>query len=163
MIELNITAFLDMMSTILFFLLLSVSFVNMTSLTLPPAAKSLLKNPFAAAPLSPKIYLFSLDDQSLRLVVSWKGAEPGEFKEDIARVASDKVNENLIILSTKLVSALLQKYPAEKSVQLSLASDVNYQELVSVMDGIRAKISEIVLLSYEESHAKAREQVKGGI
>ena len=161
MIELNITSLLDMMSTILFFLLLSVSFMGMTSLTLPPSAKKTVKNPFAEKPLAPKVFAFPVTGGYLRIILAWQGKEPGEIVRDVPRVSSDQINNSLVTLMTKTVNQFLTKFPNESSIQMSLATDVNYQEMISIMDGIRAKISDIVLLSYEESRKKAQEKTRG--
>ncbi|MBK7961141.1 MAG: hypothetical protein IPK04_07975 [Bdellovibrionales bacterium] len=51
---------------------------------------------------------------------------------------------------SELVFSFKEKFPAEKTMQLVLSPDLNYQEMISVMDGIRLHIEDIVLNSYKE-------------
>ena len=139
---LNIVPILDMLTTIIFFLLISTSFIEYTKLTLPPAKMVISTKLAGTKPVLPKLLVTAIGkDYSLRLV--WQGSEPGS---DQAEARQSTVASQL----QTLIEKFALKYPAEKTLQVSLDRGVNYQVLISVMDGARALMPDVVLLSYQE-------------
>jgi len=150
--ELNIVPILDMLTTVIFFLLLSTSFIEFNKLTVPPSRVSTITDPIAPPPMQPKMILVRKGD-GRRLLMTWAGKTPGERSEIIG---PDIVGAALVELSKKVITDFSEKYPGEKSLQLGLGSDVAYQDLVAVMDGAREHMPDIVLISYQEAEARAR-------
>ena len=144
--DLNIVPILDMFTVIIFFLLLSASFVQFTKLTVPPSGTVTTTDASRALPKTPKLYVGPAGAGQLRLVLQWAGAEPGELKA----TASE---ETLLTESKKIVDAFLEKNPGESTLQVGLSSRVPYQSLIRVMDGARERMPDIVLLSHRETEA----------
>jgi len=55
--DLNIVPILDMLTTVIFFLLMSTTFMEYTKLTLPPAASVVATGKNATQPMNPKLLL----------------------------------------------------------------------------------------------------------
>ena len=60
--DLNIVPILDMLTTVIFFLLMSTSFIEYTKLTLPPASTISSANSSAVPPVAPKMTVKNLND-----------------------------------------------------------------------------------------------------
>lgn len=135
-----------MFTTVIFFLILSTSFFGFTKLTLPPSKVSVNTDPLTPPPLSTK-FVIGPDQGDFRLRLSWVGAEPGER---IKTVSAEEIEKTSAALAAEFVG----RYPREKTVQLGLASGVNYQALVRAMDGLREKLPDIVLISPEEAEVR---------
>jgi biopolymer transport protein ExbD len=153
--ELNIVPILDMLVTVIFFLLLSTSFIEFTKLTVPPSRVSTITEPLAPPPIAPKMLLVKRGE-SLRMILTWTGKAPGEVNEIYKAEAPEKHNSGLQELSKRVLTDFTTKFPTEKTLQLGLGSNVAYQDLVSVMDGARDLLPDIVLISYNEAEARAR-------
>ncbi len=147
--EPDLVPILDGLTCVIFFLLLSISFVGLTKLTLPPSASSVVSATSEKLPLSPIIKVIHEKD-SLLVKLEWTGDSPQvlQFKE--TRDLSKKIHRDLIEKVSGLVGEFKQKFPDEKTMQLVLSPDLNYQEMIAVMDGIRPHIEDIVLNSYKE-------------
>jgi len=50
----------------------------------------------------------------------------------------------------ELLKKFSDKYPSEKTLQISLEKGVKYQVLISVMDATRDLVPDVVLMSYHE-------------
>ncbi|MCB0369183.1 MAG: hypothetical protein KDD45_06925, partial [Bdellovibrionales bacterium] len=80
---------------------------------------------------------------------------PGNLKKTLARDQAERYSKDLETIVTGMLDEFAMKYPEEKSIQLGLVDRGTYQELVTVMDGIRKKIQDIVLISPDEvNHIK---------
>ena len=145
--DLNIVPILDMFTVIIFFLLLSASFVQFTKLTVPPSATVTTTDAGKVLPKTPKLFVGATASGKLRLVLQWTGEQPGELK-------ATANEEELRAESKKIVDTFLEKNPGESTLQIGLSSRVPYQSLIRVMDGARERMPDIVLLSHRETEAR---------
>ena len=53
-------------------------------------------------------------------------------------------------MAHSIVKEFKVHFPEEKSIQMIFSGTATYQELISVMDGVRVEIQDIVLLSPED-------------
>ena len=173
--ELNIVPILDMMTTVIFFLLLSTSFIEFTKITVPPSSVSTITDPVTPPPLAPRIVVMKKAG-GYRIQLSWSGMKSGALTDTYKPEGNENFDTDAITLlkkTEKLVSTFRTTYPSEKNFQLGLSSQVPYQFLVAVMDGAQmgfspppakdapAKVDpiNIVLVSYAEVDS---ETVKSG-
>lgn len=153
--ELNLVPVIDMFTTVLFFLILSTSFFAYTKLTVPPAQVDTITKPLPKPPLSPRLLLgSSKGGATVRLVLTWEGSEPGETEETVESQDSKTAPEAIRKKANSMLETFLKKNPDEKSIRLSMTPNTSYQYLISVMDGVRDRIADVVLTSYEEADAK---------
>ncbi len=145
--ELQIVPVIDMFTTVIFFLLMSTSFIALTKLSVPPTKVEAVSAESPVEPLAPKLIVSQKNSESAELKLSWRGKEPGEFTETVQFNETEltKLQE----VSFKIVERFALKFPSESSVRLGFGSDVPYQWVVSAMDGVRQKITNIVLVSYD--------------
>ncbi|NDD91956.1 hypothetical protein EBZ37_07720 [bacterium] len=144
--ELNLVPVIDMFTTVIFFLILSTSFYGFTKLTLPPSKVSVNTDPLTPPPLSTKL-LIGKNDGGFRLALSWVGSSPGQL-EEVATVAN--IEDRVRGLAEKFTSS----HPSEKTIQLGMTAEVDYQSLIRAMDGVREKLPDIVLISPAEASVR---------
>lgn len=145
--ELNVVPILDMLMSVIFFLLLSTTLIGYTKLEIPPAKIS-EESQLQAVPLSPKLMVRDKGDH-YELQLKWQGERPSTLVEKVDRVPGDtNLEKNIRESSEKLASEFLDLYPQEKTIQVGLAEMVNYQVLISVMDGLKTRMQDVVLFSY---------------
>lgn len=149
--DLNVVPVIDMFTTIIFFLLLSTSFIALTKLTVPPAQVSTVDNPLTSPPLAPKLTATRTPAGGITITLSWMGGHPGQIKEELPPQNSQSISSQTLKTSKDLAFSFKQKFPDEKSLRVGMAEDLSYQILISVMDGVREVIPEIVLISYSEA------------
>jgi biopolymer transport protein ExbD len=160
--DLNLVPVIDMFTTVVFFLLLSTSLMAFTKLTLPPAQVDVISQPQPIPPLAPKIAVGTMgSNQVLKFILSWEGKEPGEDSDTLSVATPEEAPEQIRKKVEALVKKFADKYPAEKSIRLSLTPNVPYQYLISAMDGVRDRIQDVVLTSYEEASAKLNSASSG--
>jgi biopolymer transport protein ExbD len=147
--EPDLVPILDGLTCVIFFLLLSISFIGLTKLTLPPSANTVVAASVDQTPVSPKLKVRH-DKANLLVELEWTGSRPESSKLSVPRDLSKRIHRELIQQVSALVNTFKEKYPQEKTMQLVLSPDLNYQEMISVMDGIRIHIEDIVLNSYKE-------------
>lgn len=152
----NIVPILDMLTTVIFFLLMSTSFIEYTKLTLPPASTvSAPPNPGKnVPPLAPKA-LLTKRGEAYRIVLSWGGEQPGQSEAGAADEAT------ILGGMKRLAQGFAERYPNEKTLQVSLGRDVRYQSLISMMDGAKDFLPDIVLVSYHT--AESESTAAGGV
>jgi len=146
--ELNIVPVLDMLTTIIFFLLLSTSFMEFNKLTVPPAQVSTITDPVAPPPLQPRLAVTRVG-ASYQVLLTWAGPVPGSVKQ--ADVASAQA---LFTVLSKVVKEFKVRFPSESTLQMGLGRDVPFEDLIWAMDAVRESISDIVLYSPEEAEAE---------
>lgn len=135
-VELNITAFLNLMVILVPFLLITAVFSRMTvlELNLPALDAKAKENPN----LEIKLQLQAVISQDLLVI---RDANLGEFRrialtangeriEDFQRKVWKPLSEILIELKTR--------FPEEQSIALLLERDVSYKMMIEVMDHVRA-------------------------
>ncbi len=149
--EPDLVPILDGLTAVIFFMLLSLSFIGITKLTIPPSSTSIaaVSN---EVPISGRV-IAQLQGDQISVKMEWIGNKPGAFSETAPRLGPEKKNLSLIDAVEKLAIRFKEKFPAEKTIQIALASQLNYQELISVMDGLRKNklYEDLVLSSYTEA------------
>jgi biopolymer transport protein ExbD len=152
--DLNIVPILDMLTTIIFFLLLSTGFTQYTKLTVPPSAISKVspsKN--TPPPLTPKLLLVSTRGGSNEVILTWEGTQPGKSKRELQTSKENEVLRSAEIKSAgeALTSEWVKNHPDEKTLMVGVSGSLPYQDIVSLMDGARTHLSDLVLISPAEA------------
>lgn len=154
--ELNIVPVIDLFTIVIFFMLLSTTFIAFTKLTVPPAKVSSVSDPVTTPPLSAKLVLLEGEAEGAgpgyRLALSWAGPQPGRQVARVPALEAKALQVRLTAESRRLVEEFARTYPSEKSIRLGLGAGLPYQQLISVMDGVREKLPDVVLISYEEAN-----------
>ena len=151
--DLNIVPILDMLVTIIFFLLTTAGFLEFTKLTVPPSATTVASPSKPEPPLAPKIFVVN-SGSGVRLVMVWAGRNPGQKSANIQSTDPEDRRLKLLENAKKFTSEFTKTYPGEKTIQIGLGSRVAYQELITVMDGVRDLMPDMVLISYGEAEAR---------
>lgn len=157
-LDLNVVPILDMLISVIFFLLLTTTFVGYTKLTLPPSGVSTISNPVAPPPLNPKLLAAGISKNQIKLVLIWEGAKPGHQVKTVEYEDMQTLRTNVVAATEELLKEFVAKHENQKSIQIGLAAQVNYQTLVSMMDGSRKFLPDPVLISYLDAAA-----IVGGI
>lgn len=147
--EPDLVPILDGLTAVIFFLLLSVSFVGLTKVTLPPSASAVSKSS-ADIPLSGRIRAFT-QGSTILVRVEWIGKRPGSFKESVLRGDPAVQNKALIEAVKSLTTKYKTKFPEENTLQVALAENMTYQEMISIMDGAIEQIKDLALSSYHDA------------
>ena len=148
LVQVNLTPVLDMITVVIFFLLFTASFNTLTQHSVPPVMQKQVEAHDLHKPLY-SILIVSIDSNgkySLRL--AWDGGEPGELAAIAHIDAGRKSFRPLVEESKKVVELFKNSYPQVDFIKVGLSSEMNYQDLISVMDGVRSVIKNIVLVSY---------------
>lgn len=147
--EPDLVPILDGLVAVIFFLLLSISFVGLTKVTLPPSVASVAQAS-KDIPLSTRIRAY-LENSTIVVKLDWIGNRPGSMTETVVRGASAEKNPALIEAVQKLTTQYKAQHPDENTLQLSLGENMTYQEMISIMDGALGQLKDIALSSYEEA------------
>jgi len=149
--EPDLVPIMDALTAIIFFLLLSATFLELTKVTIPPSSTSTISSPVAPPPVAAHIYV-KPDGENLLISLQWAGSNPGTIKGRVARLGTESAKPLLELEAEvkRIVSEFVKKYPAEKTLQVTLGADANYQEMISVMDGARHHLEDLVLSSYSD-------------
>jgi biopolymer transport protein ExbD len=145
--DLNIVPILDMLTTVIFFLLMSTTFMEYTKLTLPPAATVTASGENATQPLTPRLILKGMGNDEFVSILAWGGAKPD-------RIQSRANLSTLLKVVRDQAQMFSKQYPSEKTLQVSLEHNLPYQSLIWTMDGAREVFPDIVLVSYHEADAR---------
>lgn len=155
-IDLNVVPIMDMLICVIFFLLLSTTFMGYTKLQVPPSSVTTITDPVRPEPLSPKMMAYIFDGQ-LQIRLEWKGQSPGSKTIPIA--ARDLVGRAKKVQdrTAEMIREFKRVYPSETTLQMALSAEIPYQILISMMDGARLLLPDVVLYSYTEVDARTRE------
>ena len=134
-VELNITAFLNLMVILVPFLLITAVFSRMTVLELNLPALNAKPNPEQKIKLQLQVIItkesFVVQDAVI-----------GEFKtialQDEFGQALDDPQRKIWRPLTDLLVELKTRFPEEQSIALLLDRDVNYKTMIEVMDRVRS-------------------------
>lgn len=159
--EPDLVPILDALTSVIFFLLLSTSFFELTKITLPPSKTSVVTDPVASIPVAAKMIVGPTNQANqkneqkplLRLLLKWDGKNPGSIEKTVERADDNTKSNELQKQIKEMVAEFSAKFPEEKSIQLGMGSSATYQELVTTMDGVRAVLQDIVLFSNQEAEA----------
>ena len=152
--ELNVVPILDMFIAVIFFILLTTSFVGFTKLHVPPATVGTVDTSQKAPPLSPRLALIQ-GEGKLILKLVWEGLDPGSDRKDLESLLLAKNPKLLKVAVEELLEKFLKKYPAERTIQMGMTPKAPYQFLIDMMDASRTRMPDVVLISYEEAQAIA--------
>ncbi len=149
--EPELVPILDALTCIIFFLMYTTTFMELTSLTLPPSAVSVISkvDPVVGVPVSPKMYV-DIKEQTLIVKLKWAGTKPGNVSKTIERPLPERYSKDLEATVASMVAEFAGKFPGEKSLQIAINERGTYQELVSIMDGITKSVPDVVLLSPDD-------------
>ncbi len=149
--EPELVPILDALTCIIFFLMYTTTFMELTSVTLPPSAVSMVsqRDANSGPPVAPKLYV-DIKDQTLVIKLKWGGATPGSLNRKMERTKPEQYSKELEQLSNEIAAEFARKFPNEKSLQIALAERGTYQELISVMDGVTKSVPDVVLLSPDD-------------
>lgn len=151
--EVPIAPVLDMMVSIIFFLLLSTTYYSFTFQPVPPSQSVTITDPLEPPPRSPRLLIFT-NGNVLNANLNWAGVEPGVMRVQ-SRLPSDPSKYDPVAKGRiqKLVEQFAKKYPEEKAIQVGFGSDVNYQIMISILEAVTPFIHDVALLSYRETEA----------
>lgn len=145
--DIDLVPILDAMTAVIFFLVLSGTFIEFTKLTIPQAKTSTITNPIAPAPVAPRLFAV-VDNEMLKLVLKWDGVKPGMTSKTVQRERQRSTELEKII--AEMTAEFKNTYPSEKSIQIGLSKTANFQETVSIIDGVKKNIPDVVMNSYNE-------------
>ncbi len=157
--RIDLVPIIDAMTCVIFFLLLSSTFIEYTKITMPPAVSAV-----AAAtvsndpPVAPKM-LGVIKGSSIEIVLSWDGKKPDRIVKRVKRDPKNAPSEELRNTALAVAEEFNKKFPNEKTVLLGFSSNVTYQEMISTMDGARKVLQDLVMVSWTEAQS-AEAQVK---
>jgi biopolymer transport protein ExbD len=149
--DIPIAPILDMLVAVIFFLLLTTSFISITQQGIPPsivAETELDAN--AEPPLAPKIVV-SRFQGGLRLTLRWSGSHPGQVSRDVRNPGNGDFSVALLHECEWIADYFARQFPTLTSVQIGFTANVVYQDVITVMDGVRKKVPDIVLMSYTDT------------
>jgi len=152
--QMSLVAIIDMMTTIIFFLVLTTSFTAYTKHTLPPSGISTKVDASGPPPLQPML-LIAQKGENLVLEMSWKGANPGSQRDTVKILGQDQASRKILQERVvALVTSFTKKHPKEKTIQMGMTSETLYQSLINVMDGVQPLMPDIVLIDYNGVDAR---------
>jgi biopolymer transport protein ExbD len=138
--EVNVAPILDVMFTIIFFLLVATSFEAYTKLTVPPSRVSAAESkPNEVPPANPRVMVQG-SNSNLTVTLKAAGARPFEKEKN---TNFEKLRETV----GEMVQEYLVKNPNEKTYQLTIESGLSYEVLIKAMDGIRVSSQDVVLVA----------------
>lgn len=152
-LDLNVVPILDMLISVIFFLLLTTTFVGYTKLALPPSGVSTITDPVAPPPLNPKLVAAAKSTSEIKLVLIWEGAQPGHDSKLVSYSDLNSLRNNMLEATKEMIKKFVEKNPTQKTIQIGLASELNYQTMVTMMDGARELLPDPVLISYTDAEA----------
>lgn len=151
--RIDLVPIIDAMTCVIFFLLLSSTFVEFTKITMPQAVSSVAATSVAAEPpLTPKL-IGVIKGQYLEMVMAWNGKSPDRMMKRVLRDPKNQRSEALQATTQGVVQEFKRMFPQEKALMLGFSPKVTYQEVISVMDGARQEINDLVMVSWTEAQS----------
>lgn len=149
--EPDLVPIVDCLVSVIFFLLFSTTFIELTKIIVPPSAVATATTAENKVPLSPKFYL-DISGGMIELMLTWGGDNPGSIKGSVRRQDSKMVSEGLEAKVKEMTDDFMKKHSSEKTIQIALSREANYQEMITMMDGLNksTKNLDIVLMSPDE-------------
>lgn len=149
--HIDLVPIVDAMTCVIFFLILSSTFIELTKITLPPSQVQVSSdNVSTDIPLESKLFLLLNPQEKLQVVMSWKGSQPGFLTKEVPREDINKKNHELEQASIELIQEFKKTHSELKHIMIGMSSSSNYQEMISMMDGVRKFTSDIVLVSPQD-------------
>ena len=157
--EIPLAPLLDLLTVVIFFLILSTSFMEIRQNILPPsstiAAAPIENNDNKTVPINPKLIMYRENNYGM-LLLKWGGENPGELRKkvNLTKDGYDFVLKNNV---RDLIKEFREKYPSEKTLQLGWQSKINYQTVLTVVDGVLVELRDLVFISPEEAESLIRQ------
>lgn len=149
--EPELVPILDALTCVIFFLVLSTTFVQFTKITVPPSQTSVVDKPIVDPPITPKLVVKSKPTGEINASLKWAGKAPGRSGDQLILKNPTERSLELEEKIEKLVKGFQEKYPEEKTLQIAFSKDVNYQQVITVMDGARKVVENLVLVSWTDA------------
>jgi biopolymer transport protein ExbD len=155
--EINVVPILDMLMSVIFFLLLTTTFLQFTKQSVPPSSISKITDPVLPPPVTAKLIGVNRGND-IKLMLDWTGATPGHAEAKVTKdpTKPDESQKALLKATSDMINEFATKFPNEKTIQIGLGEDVNYQDLITIMDGSKDKLPDMVLFSYQEATLRAK-------
>jgi hypothetical protein len=151
--RIDLVPIIDAMTCVIFFLLLSSTFVEFTKITMPQAVSSVAATSVATdPPLSPRL-IGVIKDKYINMVLSWSGKKPDQITKRVLRDPNNGRSGSLEATTQGIVQEFKRLFPEEKTLLLGFSPQVTYQEMISSMDGARQEINDLVMVSWTEAKA----------
>jgi biopolymer transport protein ExbD len=151
--EIPLAPILDLLTVVIFFLILSTSFIELRQNILPPSStittEATPSTEVKSLPLNPKL-IIGKTNKDLLILLSWGGERPGKEYKTFP-LEGDHYNLKLKNNIQEIVKNFKQKFPLEKSLQLGWSANLNYQTVLNVVDGAIVEIKDLVFISPEET------------
>jgi len=153
--DLNVVPILDMLISVIFFLLLTTTFLQFTKQSLPPSSLAKITSPPRPPPVQAKL-MGVMKGDSIHIVLNWNGETPGSVSKIVALdpAKTEESQKALLQTTTEMITDFSGRFPAEKTIQIGLGENVPYQDLITIMDGAKDKLPDMVLFSYQEATAR---------
>jgi hypothetical protein len=147
--EVPIVPIIDMLVAIIFFLLLSTTFFNLTFQSVPPSKNITITDPQVPPPPSPKLFI---DDENnvLHLTLAWSGPQAGQRDMRFPLSTAKDYSPQIASMAKTMVEEFLRVYPRESSIQVGLSPELPVQILLSTVEGINKTPLSVVLVSYKD-------------
>jgi len=140
-----------MLVTIIFFLLLSTTFIQYNKLTIPPSKTSIVTDS-AAHPMQARMLFIQISQTEGKLILQWVGTTPGVYVQKLSlnddRALAEKAHE--------FAKRYKETFKDERTLQLGLGPKINYSKLITIMDSARDFLPDIVLLSHIDSETEGK-------
>lgn len=149
--DLNIVPILDMLTTVIFFLLLSTSFLEYVKLSVPPASVSTVPPDRDPLPANPKLVLVGSGKSGMQLRLSWGGSAPGTRTSDVRPADGVSAKSEVQAKARELAAEFKKLNGAEKTLKIALSAQLPHQYLIAVMDGVKEFLPDVVLLSHADA------------
>ncbi len=149
--EIPLAPVLDLLTVVVFFLLLSASFDVFRQHIVPPA--QIVSQPSSAQtepdqiPLNPKLLVDASSDKVLRVSLIWGGAAPGAIVKQAKELQGDYLSDGAQNIATEFKN----KFPNEKALQIGFTSDTPYQKVLEIYDGVAKEYKDLVFISNAET------------
>lgn len=151
--RLDLVPIIDAMTCVIFFLLLSSTFVEFTKITMPQAVSSVASTAVADEPPVSAKLIGVVKGPYIHMVLSWNGKNPDHVSKRVMRDPKNARSETLEATTQGMVLEFKNRFPKEQVLLLGFSPSVTYQEVISAMDGARKEIDDLVMVSWTESQA----------
>lgn len=155
-----IVPIIDMLVAIVFFLLLSTSFYDLTQQSIPANHSVQVSGAQTQPPLSPRLYI-SRSGRSIVCTLVWSGTKAGQRVATVAAPTLVGPQPELSKKVGELINFIKTNFKSETSIQIGLAGDLPHQTLISVLDGVAKNKMDVVLVSDAEVLAYLEGRHKG--
>ena len=150
--EIPLAPILDLLTVVIFFLILSASFIEMRQDTLPPSSTTVAKGTSVdpnSPPLNPKLIMGMRDNQII-LLMKWFGVNPGQ-EVKILKISQKDYDQQLKKSAFEIVKNFKKIYPVDTHIQLGWQGKIKYQMVLTLINGVSMEVKDLVFLSPEES------------